>query len=480
MTESNAGGPCTLIIFGASGDLTRRKLLPALLGLKKGGYLPEPFVILGYGRTTYSDEEFREELQQALAELDSPELADAWDAMKGAVHYVSGQYDSPEGLRALRKRAAELGACGADAGPLYYVALPPRAAEDVLRTMASLQDGEGPDARILLEKPFGLDRESARTFNDLVRQSFDEQRIHRIDHYLAKETVRNLLVFRFTNSIFEPIWNRNAIDNVQITAAEDLGVGRRAGYYEQAGVVRDMLQNHVLQVLALVAMEPPLAGDAESIRDKKVEIFRALTPIRAEDVVLGQYAGYRDEEGVDAASSTPTFVAARMEVNNWRWKGVPFYVRSGKALARKVTEVVIEFKGVPLCLLDDADACRRLQSNRLILRVQPEEGISLRFNLQRPGHEDAVDPAKLDFRYDSLPDRPAEAYERVILDALRGRPTLFWRGDGVEAAWGVVEPVLKMEPAPAVDYPNYEVGTWGPEAADALLRRDHRTWAESY
>lgn len=466
--------PCGLVIFGATGDLTRRKLVPALFNLATEGHLPKGFTLIGYGRSRMTDQQFHTHLLEGVKSFSRTQTVsdEDWKSFTKHTHYVSGGYGEREGFNRLQER---MRFCDCRQH-LYYLALPPSAAEDVLKVLPETRLPKGGSARIMMEKPFGSDLESARRLNDLLGEMFEEGQIYRVDHYLAKDTVRNLMVFRFGNAIFEPIWNRNYIDHVQITAAEEIGVEGRGGYYEEAGVVRDMLQNHVLQVLALCAMEPPLAGDNESVRDKKVEIFKSLAPLRRGDYIFGQYNGYRQEENVSPDSTTPTYAAMRLFIENWRWQGVPFYLRAGKALNRKVTEVIVRFKRAPLCTLDSQDACRRLESNRLVIRLQPDESIALRFNLQTPGHGDDVGAADLDFHYASLPTQPGEAYEKVILDAMQGRSSLFWRSDGIEAAWQAVTPLLEDRSVTPVQYPNYEPGSWGPNTADGLLRRVGRSW----
>lgn len=484
-TDSCTDMPCAMIIFGASGDLTRRKLLPALFDLERRGLLPKVLTIIGTSRSENTSEEWRRQAREFVAaRFSAAEVADEdlWQRFASRLHYAPGRYDDPRHYHRLHALIDRTNACRCVDNVLFYLALPPSVTEtviDQLGTSPFAQNGQASSHhRILLEKPFGTDLASARLVNRRVRAVFAEQQIYRIDHYLAKDTVRNLMVFRFTNAIFEPIWNRQHVDHVQITAAESLDVEGRGSYYEEAGVVRDMIQNHVLQVLALVAMDPPLAGDEESIRDKKNEVFRSLRPPSKQDFVFGQYAGYRASPGVAPDSVTPTFAAVRTYIDNWRWQGVPFYLRSGKAMSRKVTEVIIRFRSVPLCVLGGSqEVCTTVQPNVLYLRIQPKEGIRLAFNAQEPGTSDTVAQTALDFTYSDFGNLTTESYARVVLDALLGRPALFWRSDSIEAAWSFVEPLLQaqntIDPA---DFPNYGKGEDGPAAAEELIRRDGRIW----
>ncbi len=476
--------PCTMVIFGASGDLTRRKLMPALFGLEQGGLLRDGLKVVGFARHEKDGESFRREMREAVRErfTGSDFREEIWRRFSSRLHYVTGRYDSADSLARLDALLSDLGGRPGAVDRLYYFALPPSVVESSLRAMKRARFVRPADgARAMIEKPFGRDLASARRLNELLSDLFEERHVHRIDHYLAKDTVRNLLVLRFANAIFEPVWNRRYVDSVQITAAEEIGVEGRGSYYEEAGIVRDIVQNHVMQVLALIAMEPPLARDAESVRDKKLEVFKSIVPIERDDFVFGQYAGYREEPSVDAHSPTPTFAALRLGIDNWRWQGVPFYIRSGKRLAKKVSEIIVRFREVPLCVLESEEACRQTKPNSLTIRIQPDEGIRLSLATRLPGVEERIVQANMDFRYSALGANPAGGYEQVLLDGMRGRPSLFWRADGIEASWRAVAPLLEVPGDElAAAFPNYEPGTWGPEGAERLLRRDGRSWLPSY
>jgi glucose-6-phosphate 1-dehydrogenase len=479
---------CAMVIFGASGDLAARKLIPAVYKLDVDGLLTDPFQIVGFGRSKLGTAQFRDQMRQALQEFGNKALLDDQRINRfcDRLHYVQGDYGDAEALRRLQTFLA--GLCTQDNRHVFYMAVPASVSEAILRSMKDAGLGQGSQDRfwpkIVMEKPFGLDLEGAQRLNQLLSQVFAEPQIYRVDHYLAKSTVQNLIVFRFGNAIWEPLWNNHYVDHVQITAAESIGVEGRGGYYEESGIVRDMVQNHVLQVLSLVAMEPPVPNDLESIHDKKLEIFKSLEPLLPEDFVFGQYDGYRREPKVAAGSATPTFVALRLQINNWRWRGVPFYVRAGKALARKVTEVAIQFKSVPLCVLSGG-ACRNVSPNILLMRIQPDEGIRLSFVVKTPERSEEVTTASLDFRYSQFNESIPDAYERIILDSLCGnctcgRQNRLWRADAIEAAWKAVTPLLQ---APKNDwatrFPNYAPGSWGPKEADVLIRRDNRRWIVS-
>lgn len=470
-----------MVVFGASGDLARRKLFPALYALEKQECFARDFEVIGFGRTPITDEEFRGRAEEALRQHAglSPD-EDAWNRFARRLLYQQGSYDDLDSLRALKDRVKKVGNQGDCGCLLYYLAVPPQVSENLLDQMRSLDMGSGFPAegspRLLFEKPFGLGLDDARRLNELLGQLFIESEVYRIDHYLAKDTVQNLLVLRFGNLFLEPLWNRHYIDNVQITAAEDIGLEGRGGYYDSAGVVRDMLQNHVLQVLALVAMEPPVPGRAESVRDRKVDVFRSLCSLSDEDFVLGQYEGYLEEPDVAEDSRIPTFAAVRLNLDNWRWQGVPFFVRAGKRLAAKVTEVVVCFKEVPACVLGGPEPCA-VPPNALIIRIQPDEGVQLRFATKVPGYEDRITPTYLDFRYASLGKELPEAYERVLLECLRGDPALFWRSDGIEEAWKAVTPLLESSGEGGEErLLTYAPGSWGPSKAAGLLGRSGRTW----
>lgn len=481
--------PCNVVIFGASGDLTKRKLLPALYNLSREHLLPTGFSVIGFSRSDMTNQEFRDAMKQAVVEfgeIPKPLDEDAWKHFAEGLSYLSAHVSNPEHYRqlagALEQNDRQRGTGG---NRLFYLAVPPSSILDIVRNIqaAGLSQSSG-WTRIIVEKPFGHDLASAKMLNQELKEAFKEEQIYRIDHYLGKETVQNLLVFRFANGIFEPIWNRRYVEHVQITAAETVGVENRASYYEEAGALRDMVQNHMMQLLAHTAMEPPVAFDAESVRAEKSKVLRAIRHIRQEEVdeftVRGQYGpgwingqkvpGYREEPGVDPHSTTETYVAVKFLIDSWRWAGVPFYIRAGKRLPKRVTEIAIQFKQAPLQLFGDT-AADQVTPNLLVVRIQPDEGISLKFTAKLPGPAMHLRPVNMDFRYaTSFGVASASAYERLLLDCMLGDPTLFARDDAVEASWALVDPILEgWRQSQPRDFPNYEAGTWGPAAADRLI-----------
>jgi len=488
---------CTVVIFGASGDLTHRKLLPALWNLYVEGRLPEGFAVVGMARSASSHEEFRRGAREAAEQhsrFPEPE-AEQWERFESGLFYLRGRYDDPASYEALRdllhRLARERGAGG---NTLFYLATPPSGYQEIVEQLgrAGLAAEQPGDAwrRIIVEKPFGRDLGSARELNACLQRVFAEPQIYRIDHYLGKETVQNLLVFRFANGIFEPIWNRRYVSHVQISVAEEIGVEGRGAYYEEAGALRDMVQNHLMQVLCLVAMEPPVRLDHRSVRNEKSKVLEAIRPITEADVpalaVRGQYAsgsvrnrpapGYREEEGVSPESRTETFAAVKWVVDNWRWAGTPFYLRSGKRLPRRVTEVAIQFRQAPHLLFQDFgdDLPER---NLLIIRIQPNEGIGLRFGVKVPGAGMHIRPVCMDFDYASTfrCDNP-EAYERLLLDCMLGDVTLFARDDWMELSWKLIDPILRAWHSDPQPPPLYAAGSWGPKEADELMERDGIAW----
>lgn len=485
-------GATTLVIFGASGDLTRRKLLPALHSLSRGQRLPARFSVIGVARSPLGDEGFRQQFRDSLREFAGLEGPDeVASSLAQRLYYIQGELDDPEVYAQLSKRLEEID--GLD-GVLYYLATPPTVYATVIEqigaaTLSGRASHEG-WRRIIVEKPFGTDLASARELNQLVHRHFDEQDVFRIDHYLGKETVQNLLVFRFANGMFEPIWNRRYIDHVQITAAETVGVERRAAYYEGAGAARDMVQNHLMQLLALVAMEPPIAFTPESVRDRKLDALLSIQPLaiggQSDAVVRAQYGpgwvtgeqvpGYREEPGVAADSRTETFVAMRLRLDSWRWAGVPFYLRTGKRMPKRTTEIAIQFKRPPLEVFKRVSPTP-VASNLLIVNVQPDEGISLRFEAKLPNTRMQLAPVMMNFRYGAaFGGSVPEAYQTLLLDAMLGDATLFARHDFVEASWALITPVHEAWQASATPVAEYEAGEWGPKEAAALMAQDGRRW----
>jgi glucose-6-phosphate 1-dehydrogenase len=486
--------PCVVVIFGATGDLTRRKLLPALYRLARQRLLPAEFAVLGTARPAMTDEEFRLKMREALEEFSEEEIDEAtWDSFATGLFYLPGEFNDPQLYEKVKAKLPEIDAArNTQNNRLFYLATAPDFFGVVAGQLgaAGLAHAEAQGwTRIIVEKPFGHDLESAKSLNAELAAVFNENQIFRIDHYLGKETVQNLLVFRFANSIFEPLWNHNYIDHVQITNAEAIGVEGRGGYYEKAGAVRDMIQNHVFQIVALIAMEPPTSLEPNSVRDEKIRAMRSVRAIPLDRIdefaVRGQYGpgtvlgdtvpGYREEPGVDAQSSTETFAVLKLQFANWRWSDVPFYLRSGKRMPKRLTEIAIQFKAVPHQLFTESDT--PLQPNVLVIRIQPNEGITLRFGAKLPGQAMRIRWVSMDFRYgSSFGVKAPEAYERLLLDCMLGDSTLYARRDMVERGWEIVSPILEAWRQPAPDFPNYPAGSWAPRSAVALIERDGRSW----
>jgi glucose-6-phosphate 1-dehydrogenase len=493
LVEELTPEPCVLVIFGALGDLTRTKIIPALYNLIVDAALPKPFAVIGLGRHETSPEAFRVKLRTSTEEFSRRKPLDegAWNALAESLDFIEGTFEDASVYAALKAKLGEVDkARGTKGNHIFYLAAAAEFFPVIINQLkeaglihASASSSSAPFCRVIVEKPFGRDLASARALNALVGETLHESQIFRIDHYLGKETVQNILVFRLGNSLFEPLWSRDHIDHVEITAAESIGVGTRGRFYDATGVLRDIVQNHLLQVLALCAMEPPLSFGSDDIRDEKMRVFRALRPITGAgieaDVVRAQYAGYCTEPNVAADSRTPTYVAMKVMIDNWRWQGVPFYLRAGKLLAERKTEVLIHFKTVPLCLFGRAgESCQVMQPSVLALRIQPEEGISFGFVAKVPGNHLSVANVHMNMSYaDSFKKPAAEAYERLLLDCMRGDATLFARRDGVEQTWAFATPILEAWAEDARDpLPTYEAGSAGPKEADALLQRDGRHW----
>jgi glucose-6-phosphate 1-dehydrogenase len=479
--------PCALTIFGASGDLTQRKLFPALYALAFRHLLPERFAVVGVARTEMSADEFRKRMREAVERHGRDEFReDVWDELAEAVRYVAMDFHDEDGWREVADVLTDVDETrGTEGNRLYYLAVPPSAFEEIVEHVGRRRGGDG-WTRVIAEKPFGHDLASAQRLNATIGSHFAEDEIFRIDHYLGKETVQNMLVLRFANGIFEPVWNRQFIDHVQITVAESVGVEGRAAFYEEAGAVRDIVQNHLLQLLAITAMEPPIEFDAESVRTEKVKVLRSLHTPGPKHIVRGQYGpghvegkavpGYREEPGVAPESTTDTFVAGKLFVDNWRWADTPFYFRTGKRLPKRETTIAIQFKRAPKPPFEGSSQ-DGLRPNVLLLHIQPDEGVSLAIGAKVPGQGMGIRTVHMDFLYGGafrvgLP----EAYERLILDCMLGDTTLFMRADEVEEQWALVDAVVAPWRRDRPNFPNYSAGTWGPAASDELLHRDGRSW----
>jgi glucose-6-phosphate 1-dehydrogenase len=476
---------CAIIIFGANGDLTKRKLLPALYRLAYERRLPASFAIVGNSRTPMSDDAFREKMHEAVKQFleDSPFDEDLWTSFARNLYYVAGDLKDAHMYAGIGAKLAALGQENA----LFYLSTQPSYYAPIVDCLgaAKLADSKaGAWRRIVIEKPFGHDLASAIALNNSIHRVVPENEVYRIDHYLGKETVQNILAFRFGNGIFEPVWNRRYVNHVQITAAESIGVEGRGAYYQEAGALRDMIQNHLLQVTSTIAMEPAAVFEPDAVRDERAKLLRSIKIMRSDEVpenaVAGQYRGFRQEPGVDPQSRTDTFAAATFLIDNWRWAGVPFYIRTGKKLPKRTTDIAIQFNNAPHAMFTSDNGGPPTQPNLLIVRIQPEEGISLRFLSKQPGSGMRLRPVSMDFNYgSSFGERSPTAYETLLVDAMIGDATLYTRQDMVEASWRVVQPILDDWQSRKLDFPNYEPGTWGPEAADAMLARRGHHWRNS-
>src|SRR5689334_47719 len=485
--------PCAIVIFGANGDLTKRKLMPALYRLAYERRIPQSFAVIGNSRTHLPDEEFRAKMKESVERFieDSPFDESVWRSFEQGLYYIAGDLKDPKCYEAIKARLTHSENVHQTSGNvLFYLSTQPSYYMTVVEALgdAGLNKGKGWH-RIVVEKPFGHDLQSAQELSEEIHKVFPEKDVYRIDHYLGKETVQNILAFRFGNGIFEPLWNRRYINHVQITAAESIGVEGRGAYYQEAGALRDMIQNHMLQVMATIAMEPSAVFEPNSVRDERSKLLRSIRPMKPDeilrDTVPGQYGpariggqdvpGFRQEQGVDPQSQTDTYAAVTFFVENWRWAGVPFYVRTGKRLPKRVTEIAIEFNKAPLAIFDGGDA--ESAPNLLIVRIQPEEGISLKFLSKTPGSGMKLRPVSMDFNYgSSFGERSPSAYETLLLDAMIGDATLYTRQDMVEASWNVVQPIQEVWRATKFDFPNYAAGSWGPAESDRMLARRGHVW----
>ena len=493
------GDPCVMVIFGAAGDLTKRKLIPALYNLAKSNLLSREFALVGLARAAMTTEEFRRKLSQDMQEFATEQVDPGlWEWLVQRLYYLPGNFSDPAAYQELRTLLDKVDKDHGTRGNYFsYLATSPGYFAEIVRHLGETglaREENGRWRRVIIEKPFGRDLDSARALNREISQILSESQLYRIDHYLGKETVQNILVFRFANGIFEPIWNRRYVDHVQITVAETVGVEQRGGYYEEAGTLRDMVPNHISQLITLTAMEPPISFEANAVRDEQAKILRAIQPLTPEEVLIravrGQYGegmiegkrvpGYRAEPKVAPDSTTETFVALKLSIDNWRWADVPFYLRTGKRLPSRVTEIAIQFKRAPLILFRKTPV-DRLTPNRLVLHIQPDEGISLRFGAKVPGPVVRLGSVDMAFQYkDYFGTKPSTGYERLLYDCMTGDATLFQRADMVEAGWSVVAPILDVWKAlPPRSFPNYAAGSWGPKEADELLERDGRQWRRS-